>query len=408
VTAPHRRILLIDADAFFVAVARLVDPDGAGRAPLLIVGGAPGGRGVVCSASYETRAYGVRSAMPISRALKLCPDAMCVPVPGRACGEKSREIRLVLNRFSPVVQAASIDEWYMDLGGTEALYEHAPLADLARRIRQAVIDETGLTVSIGGATSRLVAKLAVEMAKPHRDPTATGVHVVDPGTEAAFLRRFALGDFPGVGPRFRERLEHYGLRTVPDLLAQDRATLSRWLGERAAQWLLDRAQGVDESAVRSRDVAKSLSHEDTFAENITSDDVLEAELLRLVVRVGADLRDDGLAARTITVKIRDSSFRTRSAGRTLPHAVVTDRVIFATARALLRRLRRGHHTPTRLLGVALSGLGEPDADAQLALFEDPPSETAETSRDRKLAAVVDRVRAKYGKDALLPARLSRD
>src|SRR5881628_3267225 len=127
-----RRILLVDADAFFVAVARLVDPDGAGRAPLLIVGGAPGSRGVVCSASYETRKFGVRSAMPISRALRLCPDAMCVPVPGAACRRKHREIRAVLERFAPVVQAASIDEWYLDLGGTEGLYAGASLDDVAR------------------------------------------------------------------------------------------------------------------------------------------------------------------------------------------------------------------------------------------------------------------------------------
>src|SRR3954470_877129 len=117
-----RRILLADADAFFVAVARMVDPEGAGKAPLLIVGGSGASRGVVCSASYETRKFGVRSAMPISRALKLCPDAMCVPVPGKACGIKSGEIRAVLHRFAPVVEGASIDEWYMDLSGTEAVY----------------------------------------------------------------------------------------------------------------------------------------------------------------------------------------------------------------------------------------------------------------------------------------------
>src|SRR3979411_3142306 len=168
-----RRILLVDADAFFVAVARpagpgarLADPEGAGRAPLLIVGGAPGSRGVVCSASYETRKFGVRSAMPISRALRLCPDAMCVPVPRGACSRKHREIRAVLERYAPVVQAASIDEWYLDLGGTESLYAGMPLDALARRIRDAVLADVGLSVSIGGGTSKLVAKLAVERAKP--------------------------------------------------------------------------------------------------------------------------------------------------------------------------------------------------------------------------------------------------
>src|SRR5678809_1243820 len=132
-----RRILLADGDAFYVAVARMVDPGGAGKAPLLIVGGSRESRGVVCSASYETRKYGVRSAMPISRALRLCPDALCVPVPRKACSVKSHEIRAVLERFAPVVEGASIDEWYLDLGGTEGVY-HEPLAESARRIRDAV------------------------------------------------------------------------------------------------------------------------------------------------------------------------------------------------------------------------------------------------------------------------------
>lgn len=194
---PHR-ILLVDADAFFVAVARLVDPEGAGKARLLIVGGTT--RGVVCSASYETRQFGVRSAMPISRALRLCPGAMCVPVP-RACGRYSKAIRAVLGRFTPVVEGASIDEWYLDLTGTEALYKDAPLDEVARTIRAAVIADTGLTVSIGGGTNRLIAKLAVEHAKPKPGSKATGVHVVPSGQELEFMRGITLGEIPMIGPR---------------------------------------------------------------------------------------------------------------------------------------------------------------------------------------------------------------
>src|SRR6266850_1659044 len=179
-----RRILLADADAFYVAVARAVDPDGAGKAPLLIVGGSRESRGVVCSASYETRKYGVRSAMPISRALRLCPDAMCVPVPMKACGVKSGEIRRVLERYAPIVEGASIDEWYMDMGGTEEVYHHEGLEVTAQRMRAAVHQETGLTVSIGGGTNKLVAKLAVEGAKPKFG--ADGVHIVEPGSEGDF------------------------------------------------------------------------------------------------------------------------------------------------------------------------------------------------------------------------------
>src|SRR5947208_6646018 len=232
------RVLLADADAFFVGVARLADPEGAGRAPLLIVGGSRDSRGVVCSASYETRKFGVRSAMPISRALKLCPNAMCVPVPSKACGVKSREIRAVLARFAPRVEGASVDEWYMDMTGTEAVYHHEPLAATGQKIRKAVQETTGLTVSIGGGTNKLIAKLAVERAKPKFG--ADGVHVVPEGGEEAFLETFSLAELPMVGPKFQERLAKLGLLTVPDVKRHELDTLKRWFGEREAEWLWDR------------------------------------------------------------------------------------------------------------------------------------------------------------------------
>src|SRR6476469_9527795 len=230
-----RRILLGDADAFFVAIARLVDPEGAGKARLLIVGGTRESRGVVCSASYEARKFGVRSAMPISRALRLCPRAMCVPVPRRACGEKSRELRAVLERFAPVVEGASIDEWYMDLGGTEQLYEGEPLTTTAHHIRTAVVKQTKLSVSIGGGTSKLVAKLAVERAKPKPGTGANGVHVVDAGEEERFLETFDLAEIPMIGPRFQERLARLGMKKVPDVLQYDVSALAQWIGQREAE-----------------------------------------------------------------------------------------------------------------------------------------------------------------------------
>ena len=404
--APPRRILLVDADAFYVAVARLADPEGAGRAPLLIVGGAPGSRGVVCSASYETRQFGVRSAMPISRALRLCPQAMCVPVPRGACSRKSREIARVLARFSPVVECASIDEWYLDLTGTENLYRGETLAETAQRLRLAVREATGLSVSVGGGTARLVAKMAVEVAKPKPGNGATGVHIVDPGDEAHFVQRFTLEDIPLVGPKFRERLDRLGMRTVRDVLTYDVATLSQWIGEREGHWLFDRVRGIDHSVVESRDVAKSISREETFEHDVSIDAALEEELLRLVVRAAADLRAQGLRSRTITVKLRDADFTTRQASRTLADGVVADRVFFETARELLRRLRRTRRTPARLLGVSLASLDEGEGPGQLALFDETPSPTSETDRDRTLARVVDQLRAKYGDDAIVPARIS--
>ena len=402
---PPRRILLADADAFYVAVARMVDPEGAGKEPLLIVGGSRESRGVVCSASYETRKFGVRSAMPISRALRLCPQAVCVPVPRRACSEKSHEIREILERHAPVVESASIDEWYLDLGGTEALYHDESLHETAMRMRHDVRAATGLSVSFGGGTNKLVAKLAVERAKVKPGNSATGVHIVAPGSEEEFLRGFALADIPLVGPKFQERLAKLGMVSVPDVLQYDLPTLTRWLGAREAEWLHDRVRGIDDGAVESWSEAKSISRDETFAMDIDDDVELERELLALVVRAASDLRGDGLTARTVTVRIRDADFRNRSAARTLDRAVISDRVILTVARALFQKLRSARQVPARLLGVALSSLGADPEAAQLALFERAGDATTETDRDRAIARVVDRVRAKFGADGILPGGL---
>ena len=402
-----RRILLADADAFFVAVARLVDPEGAGRAKLLIVGGAPGSRGVVCSASYEVRSHGVRSGMPMAQAVRLCPRAMCVPVPRHACSEKSRQIREVMERFSPVVAAASIDEFYLDLTGTEQLYEGAPLADVAARIREAVARETGLLVSVGGGTSRLVAKMAAQLAKPSAGTGASGVHVVPPGGEGAFMRRFDLADIPGIGPKAQARLREHGLVRVDDAIAADDAALVRWLGEREAAWLRERVRGVDDSPVEARAEAKSLSREDTFPVDLHDDADLERELLRLVVRVAADLRGDALRARTITVKLRDADFTTRQSSRTLPSPVESDRAIHQVARRLLATLRAARRTGARLLGVTLSGLSGDGYATQLPLFDAAADAPLESERDRALSRVVDGVRARFGDAAILPASLTK-
>ena len=405
-TTGSRRILLADADAFFVAVARMVDPEGAGKAPLLIVGGSAESRGVVCSASYETRKFGVRSAMPISRALKLCPDAMCVPVP-KECGQKSHEIREVLGKYAPVVEGASVDEWYLDMTGTEAVYHYEPLAETAQRIRRAVQEATGMTVSIGGGTNKLVAKLAVERAKPKFG--ANGVHIVPEGGEAAFLETFTLAELPMVGPRFQERLAKLGMVTVPDVLKHDLHTLSRWFGEREAEWLWDRVHGISESEVESGGEAKSISRDDTFPVDINDDRELERELLALVTRAAFDLRGDGLAARTVTVRIRDMDFQTRSAQRTLPEPVVSDRVIMGVAKQLLQKLRKARRVPARLLSVGLSHFStDPRAD-QMTLFAETRAidPLAETEKDRAVARTVDKVREKFGAKGIIPAGLRR-
>src|SRR2546421_636147 len=298
------RILLADADAFFVGVARLADPEGAGRAPLLIVGGSRDSRGVVCSASYETRKFGVRSAMPIARALRLCPNAMCVPVPFKACLAKSAEIRDLLQKFAPVVETASVDEWYMDLTGTERLYHHESLHTTAQRIREAVHQATGLTVSIGGGTNKLIAKLAVDRAKPSAN--GAGVHIVDAAAEEAFLRSCALADIPLVGPKFQARLAARGLVTVEDVLRLNEDALRQWLSDREARWLWNRVHGIDNGRVHQRESARGLSRDETFSKDLHDDRDIEHELLRLVTRAAADLRSEGLAARPCSARRRAS------------------------------------------------------------------------------------------------------
>lgn len=404
----NRRILLADADAFFVGVARMVDPEGAGKTPLLIVGGTRESRGVVCSASYETRKFGVRSAMSIAQALRLCPGAMCVPVPRKACSVKSREIRAVLERFAPIVAGASIDEWYMDLSGTESVYHNEPLGVTSRRMRDAVRRETGLSVSIGGGVNKLIAKLAVERAKPKAGTGADGVHIVEPGTEDQFLSTFTLAELPMVGPKFQERLASLGMTSVPHVLQYDLPTLQRWLGRREAEWLWNRVRGVDDSPVEAWGEAKSISRDETFSEDLRDTEDLERELLALVTRAAYDLRGDGLAARTITVRIRDMDFRTRSAQKTLAEPVVSDRIIMRVSRELLAKLRAARRVPARLLGVALSSLAQDPTADQLALFAADAGPLTETDRDRTVARTVDRVREKFGAKGILPGSLTRN
>jgi len=394
-----QRILLADADAFYVAVARLSDPEGAGKARFLIVGGSPAQRGVVTSASYEARAYGVHSAMPMVRAVRLCPGATVVPVPWEACTRKSREIGAVLRRFTPVVEQASSDEFYLDLSGTEQLYGAEPLAATARRMRDAVLAETSLSLSIGGGTSKLVAKLAAGLAKPRPGAAADGVYVVAPGAEADFMLQFALADIPLIGPKAQERLARFGLRTVRDVVPHDRETLVGWLGEREGAWLHERARGVDRAPVEANRETKSVSRDETFATDLDDDGALAAKLLALADRASADVREAGLIARTVTVKLRDADFTTRQASRTLADAVQSDRAVYAVARELLTRLRAARRVPARLLGVALSQLVRAGSESQLSLLESAGN-TIETDRDRVISRVIDEVREKFGPDAL--------
>jgi len=393
-----RRILLADADAFYVAVARAVDPEGAGKATLLIVGGSRESRGVVCSASYETRKFGVRSAMPIARALRLCPGAMCVPVPFKECTRKSGEIRQALLQYTPVVEGASIDEWYLDLTGTEGIYHHEPLAATAQQIRDGIRAATGLTLSIGGGTNKLIAKMAVDRAKPSRG--GDGVMIIEPGGEQEFLRTCMLADIPLVGPKFQARLAAHGLITVAHALRHTVDSLGERMSKREARWLWNRIHGVDDADVVHRTMNRGISRDETFGKDLTDDIDLERELLRLVTRAAADMRGDGLTARTVAVRLRDWDFKTRSAQRTLPEPVVSDRAILRVAHELLAGLRRARRVAARLIGVRLSHLSA-SAPAQSVLLS-----SEESARDRDLSQAIDRVRGRFGARSIVPGGLT--
>jgi len=392
-----RRILLVDCDAFYVQVARLEDPDGAGKAPLLIVGGSPTGRGVVTSASYEARQYGVRSAMPTAQALRHCPNATVAPVPRRACVARSRAVRQVLVELSPVVQAASIDEFYLDLSGTERLFSSETLEQTAWRIREEVLRQTEISVSIGGGTRRMIAKLATRRAKP------AGVHIVAAGREQEFLQTLDLADLPGVGPTLVEALRARGLVRVEDALGVQLEWLQEWLGSGRGAWLYRRIRGMDESDVEPAERRKSISSERTFSRDLDLDETLERRLLELSISVASTLRRKRLRARTVTVKLRDRDFRTRTRSLTVPEPIESDAAICEVTRRLLVDLRLERRVPARLLGVGLAGLSGRDEPRQLGLFSDPVA--GETERDRDVSRAVDRVRERFGDGAVRRGRL---
>jgi DNA polymerase-4 len=377
----------------------LADPEGAGASDLVIVGGRADSRGVVTSASYAARKFGVHAGMPMATAVRLCPNAVFVPVPGEMVNRKHHEVRAVLDDFSPVVEAASVDEFYLDLTGTEMLYRGESLEQTALRIQGEVMDRTGISISIGGATGRTLAKMAASVNKPF------GVHVVPPGGEAAFMQRFELSDIPGVGPALADALRRRGATAVRDLAGIDLPTLTSWLGDSRAEWLYHLARGEDVGRVSPRGPQKSVSHERTFAKDVRDPEELETRLMMLAVDTGASLRAEGLRARTVTVRIRYADFTDKSASRTAPDPIESDRAIFAIARDLLRTLLERRSGGVRLLGVGVSKLVG-DQEDELVLFDDPPG-GPETERDRILAEASDRLAGRFGKGALVPARIAK-
>lgn len=379
-----RAILHVDLDAFFVAVERLGDPSLIGRP--IVVGADPQagrGRGVVAAASYEARQYGIHSAMPIGEAYRRCPHAVYLPGRYDQYEQASRSVRRILRRFTPAVEAVSIDEAYLDLTGTERL--HGPFARTAERIRGTVRVETGLPVSMGLGTSKIVAKIASDLAKP------AGFLNVWPGSEARFLAPLPIERMPGIGPVTHARLSEFNLRTLGDLARLDAAFLESILGAWGPA-LLACARGEDLDGVAPREIPKSISRECTFGEDTQDAAFCEAVLVSLSERACRSLRGYRLTARTVTLKLRYRDFTTVTRRVTLATPTDSDRLVAGIARELFRAAY-ARRVRVRLLGVALSGLVA--AAPQLDLFTEPRALAWE-----RLLVPLDRLRARYGTGAI--------
>ena len=381
-----RTILHVDLDAFFASVEQRDHPEWRGK-PLAVGMGGSNDRGVVSAASYEARKFGVHSAMPIRTAKRLCPDCIFVPVRGSAYQAASREVMAILRRFTPLVQPISIDEAFMDVTGSRALFGDGEA--IARRIKDAVRSELDLTASVGVASTKLVAKIASDLRKPD------GLVVVPPGTEVEFLAPLPISRLWGVGASTAAALRDFSVGTIGDLQRVDRSALVRRFGNHGAS-LVDRALGRDADPVDDPDAAKSVSHEMTFDEDTSDPEVLERTLLAMSEGVSGRLRHAGIKAGTVTVKIRDSAFNTITRQRGLPEPSDMTEPIWQTALALARPEMRGKRI--RLLGVAASGFGSRE---QLGLFE------AGEERKRKVVEAADEIRERFGMRAITRARILR-
>jgi DNA polymerase-4 len=390
-------ILHVDMDAFYAAVEVLVDPSLAGKP--VVVGGT-GGRGVVASASYEARAYGIHSAMPSARARRLCPHAVFVAGRYALYGEYSRRLHAVFRSVTPLVEGIALDEAFLDVAGARRVLGDPP--KIAALLRRRIHDELGLWASVGVATTKFVAKLASEAAKP----TATragavpgaGVKVVQPGTELEFLHPLSVSALWGVGPATRKRLDRFGIATIGDLAALPPETLVGALGPALGTHLHELAWGRDPRPVEPDRATKSIGHEETYARDHHDRQPLEREAVRLGDAVAARLRAAGLAGRTVTLKVRFGDFRTITRSRTVREPVATGPEIARLAQALLDEVDPS--PGVRLLGVAASNLVERPG-TQLRLAEGDGGER----RWEGVGAAVSEVRRRYGEAAVGPAAL---
>ena len=385
-TLATRAILHVDMDAFYAAIEQRDRPELRGLP--VIVGADPrggSGRGVVATASYEARPFGVASAMPISVAYRLCPKGVYLPVDMEKYCRVSVQVMEVLERFTDLIEPVSIDEAFLDVTGSRRRLGTGEA--IARRLKEAIQAATALTASVGVAASKLVAKIASDMRKPD------GLVVVPPGEEAAFMAPLPVRRLWGVGPKMEERLLKVGIRTIGDLAALDSRALDVRFGSHGHDLFL-LARGIDDRPVLADpDRARSLGHEHTYGEDTRHPETLRRTLMSLADAVAARLRSHGLRARTVTLKYRDESFRTQTRAETLAAPSASGDILFRVA----WRLFQGVHGAkrVRLLGIHASGFG---AHEQLDLFGGPTS-PADRLRDA--------VTSKFGEGSLVRASLLR-
>ncbi len=376
--------LHVDLDAFYASVEVLKDPALAGRP--VVVGGA-GSRGVVMSASYEARAFGIRNAMPAVRARRLCPDAVFLPPDFESYKAHSNRFRELLLAVTPLVEPISLDEAFLDVSGAFLLFGRPER--IGEKVRRQVRAEIGVTCSVGVGPSKLIAKLASRQAKPD------GMVVVRADAVGAFLDPLPARALWGVGEKTMETLSRLGVKTVGDIARTPAAILGRLLGEQHAADLHDLASGVDERPVVPYEAPKSVSHEETFGHDLDDDRELLREILALSGKVGARLREDGFRCRTVTLKIRLANFTTLTRARTLPAATDVAADINHVAAELYRALP-GARRRVRLVGVQATGL-VPAGEEQLALLRG--------ERWGDVERAVDRIERRFGKGSAMPATL---
>ena len=386
------RIMHVDLDAFFVEVCRHRHPE-LREVDLLVVGGRRDQRGVVQSASYGARRFGVHAGMPIAEAVRLCPAATFFQGSFEHYREASAQIERVLGDFSPTVVMASLDEAYLDFGGTEQLYPGS-LLPVAERLRDAVRTAAGLDCSVGIGPNRMIAKLASDFAKPR------GLMEVRAGWEEGFLAGLPVSALPGVGPRTAARWAELGLVDVVQIQRMEPAQLERLVGDDAKALKL-RAHGYGGTTLSADRLPRSVSRETTMSRDERDPARLERLLALLTARVAAQLRDEGLLARTVTLKLRHDDFHTVTRRRTLDTPTSLDAELYGAARDLFRLAFddvRHRDRGVRLIGIAATNLltaSSPD------LFE-----PAERARLRRLTDAVDKVRDKYGFDAVTSANIT--